>query len=43
VVWIHEMTAPTLTISFILGLVGVILSVAARLKAKKPPAPAPGQ
>jgi len=40
VIWIYEMTAPTLTIPFILGLVGVILSVAARLKAKKPPKPA---
>jgi len=37
VVWTYEMTAPTLTIPFILGLVGVVLSVAARLKAKKPP------
>lgn len=39
VVWVYEMSAPTLTIPFILGLVGVILSVAARLKAKKPPVP----
>ena len=40
IVWIKDMSAPTLTLSFILGLVGVILSVAARLKAKKPTQPA---
>jgi hypothetical protein len=40
VIWIKDMSLPTMTLSFILGLVGVILSVAARLKAKKPPKPA---
>lgn len=42
VMWIYEMSAPSLSIPFILGLVGVILSIAARLKAKKPEVQAQG-